>query len=121
MNDSDDDYKLVLIVRNELKMGKGKVAAQCAHAAVSAYKKALKYPKLLKHWEKYGQTKITLKCNTEEELIKLHKSAKMVGLLSNIVCDAGQTQVLPGSKTVCGIGPGPSSTIDELTGHLKLY
>ena len=42
-------------------MGKGKVAAQCAHAAVSAYKQALKHPDVLKNWEKCRHTKITLK------------------------------------------------------------
>ena len=29
------DTKMVLVVRNDLKMGKGKACAQCAHAAVS--------------------------------------------------------------------------------------
>lgn len=57
-----DDYsKMVLVVRNDLKMGKGKVAAQCAHAAVAAYKQARKHPGVLKAWENCGQTKITLK------------------------------------------------------------
>lgn len=57
----DDYFKLVLVVRNDLKMGKGKVAAQCAHAAVAAYKLAKKHPHTLKAWENNGQTKITLK------------------------------------------------------------
>lgn len=42
-------------------MGKGKVAAQCSHAAVAAYKAARKHPKILKAWEESGQAKITLK------------------------------------------------------------
>ncbi|XP_001603531.2 peptidyl-tRNA hydrolase 2, mitochondrial [Nasonia vitripennis] len=117
----DDYFKLVLVVRNDLKMGKGKVAAQCAHAAVAAYKLAKKYPTILKAWEYNGQTKITLKCETEAELMELHQTAKKIGLLSNIVRDAGQTQVAPGSRTVCGIGPGPCKFIDQITGHLKLY
>lgn len=42
-------------IRNDLKMQKGKVAAQCGHAAVTAYAKALKQqPELLKHWMRYG-------------------------------------------------------------------
>ena len=57
----DEDSKLVLLVRTDLKMGKGKVAAQCAHAAVAAYKAALRHPNILKAWERGGQTKITLK------------------------------------------------------------
>ena len=56
------DNKMVLVVRTDLNMGKGKVAAQCAHAAVACYKKAVKKtPMLLKQWEVFGQAKITLK------------------------------------------------------------
>ncbi|KAJ8679056.1 hypothetical protein QAD02_014843 [Eretmocerus hayati] len=120
--DDEGDYsKLVLIVRNDLKMGKGKVAAQCAHAAVAAYKQARKHPKILKSWEECGQTKITLRCDNETQLLELHETARAIGLLSNIVRDAGQTQVAPGSRTVCGVGPGPCELIDQITGHLKLY
>lgn len=61
--DPDDEVKLVLIVRNDLKMGKGKAAAQCSHATLAAYKQALKYPDLLEVWEDNGQPKITLKVN----------------------------------------------------------
>lgn len=60
-------------------------------------------------------------CETETELLELHQTAKAIGLLSNVVRDAGQTQVAPGSRTVCGIGPGPCELIDQITGHLKLY
>lgn len=42
-------------------MGKGKIAAQCAHAAVAAYKSARKHPKILHAWEECGQAKITVK------------------------------------------------------------
>lgn len=45
------DYKLVLVVRNDLKMGKGKIGAQCGHGAVGAVLKAMKsYPSLVRHW-----------------------------------------------------------------------
>ena len=54
--------KMVLVVRTDLNMGKGKAAAQCAHAAVDLYKKSLKLtPKLLKQWETFGQAKVALK------------------------------------------------------------
>lgn len=59
--DKYDHYKLILVIRTDLKMGKGKVAAQCSHAAVAAYKAARKHPKILKAWEESGQAKITLK------------------------------------------------------------
>jgi len=73
--DKYDNYKLILIIRTDLKMGKGKIAAQCSHAAVAAYKAARKHPKILRAWEKSGQAKITLKVfriilNIDNKLIK---------------------------------------------------
>jgi peptidyl-tRNA hydrolase len=80
-DDIDDDYfKLVLVIRNELKMQKGKVAAQCAHAAVSAYKQAKKYPMILKLWENNGQTKITLKVS----FLTLHFFKGSLGIKTKI-------------------------------------
>ena len=54
--------KMVLVVRTDLKMGKGKAAAQCSHAAVGAYKIAKKNsPSILRAWERMGQPKIVTK------------------------------------------------------------
>jgi PTH2 family peptidyl-tRNA hydrolase len=60
---------MVLVVRNDLKMGKGKAAAQCSHATLGCYKKALKSPRLLSYWEDNGQPKVVLKCEEEKELL----------------------------------------------------
>ncbi|XP_004643092.1 peptidyl-tRNA hydrolase 2, mitochondrial isoform X2 [Octodon degus] len=116
------EYKMVLVVRNDLKMGKGKVAAQCSHAAVSAYKQIQKRnPKVLKEWDYCGQPKVVVKAPDEETLIELMTHAKMLGLTVSLIQDAGRTQIEPGSQTVLGIGPGPTDLIDKVTGHLKLY
>ncbi|XP_019874566.1 peptidyl-tRNA hydrolase 2, mitochondrial-like [Aethina tumida] len=120
--DPKDEYRLIMGVRNDLKMQKGKVAAQCGHAAVAAYAKALKQkPKTLKNWLKYGGTKIAVRLDSEEEMIAIDKKAKELDVLSSIIRDAGQTQVAPGSRTVIAIGPAPKSVLDQITGHLKLY
>ena len=118
------DNKMVLVIRTDLNMGKGKAAAQCAHAAVDLYKKATKRtPKLLTQWESFGQAKVTLKApeGGEEALKSLQKQAEEKGLVAIIIKDAGHTQIESGSATVLGIGPGPSDIIDKITGHLKLY
>jgi hypothetical protein len=53
--------KMVLLVRKDLKMQKGKIAAQCSHATLACYKVSRKYQReLLKEWEWLGQAKITL-------------------------------------------------------------
>ncbi|XP_068889758.1 peptidyl-tRNA hydrolase 2, mitochondrial [Aphelocoma coerulescens] len=116
------ELKLVLIVRNDLKMGKGKVAAQCSHAAVSAYKQVRnRNPELLKQWEYCGQPKVVLKAPDEETLVQLLAEAKRLGLTVSLIQDAGRTQIAPGSRTVLGIGPGPADVIDKVSGHLKLF
>ncbi|KAG3269391.1 peptidyl-tRNA hydrolase 2, mitochondrial isoform X1 [Ictidomys tridecemlineatus] len=116
------EYKMILVVRNDLKMGKGKVAAQCSHAAVSAYKQIQRRnPEMLKEWEYCGQPKVVVKAPDEKTLIELLTHAKMLGLTVSLIQDAGRTQIEPGSRTVLGIGPGPADLIDKVTGHLKLY
>uniref|UniRef100_A0A3Q0R1D7 Peptidyl-tRNA hydrolase 2, mitochondrial n=1 Tax=Amphilophus citrinellus TaxID=61819 RepID=A0A3Q0R1D7_AMPCI len=116
------EFKMILVVRNDLKMGKGKVAAQCSHAAVSAYKQVQRRnPELLKQWEYCGQPKVVVKAPDEDTLIDLLGRAKEVGLPVSLIQDAGRTQIAPGSRTVLGIGPGPADLIDSVTGELKLY
>lgn len=111
-----------MCIRNDLKMQKGKVAAQCGHAAVAAYVKGMKLaPKMVKRWMTFGGTKITLKIESEKELLEIEKSAKKHNLLTSVVRDAGQTQVAPGSRTVIAIGPAPQTLLAKVTGHLKLY
>lgn len=121
-SDCDGEHKLVLVVRSDLKMGKGKVAAQCAHAAVGAFSKAQKKdPAALEEWEYTGQAKIALKVDSEEELMNIYNSAKKAGLTTSLIRDAGRTQIAPNTKTVLGIGPASKNAIDFVTGHLKLY
>ncbi|XP_061754199.1 peptidyl-tRNA hydrolase 2, mitochondrial [Nerophis ophidion] len=116
------EFKMILVVRNDLKMGKGKVAAQCAHAAVAAYKQVQRRnPDLLKQWEYCGQPKVVVKSPDEDTLIHLLGHANEVGLPVSLIQDAGRTQIAPGSRTVLGIGPGPADLIDKVTGDLKLY
>ncbi|XP_054718483.1 peptidyl-tRNA hydrolase 2, mitochondrial-like [Uloborus diversus] len=115
------DHKLVLVVQNGLKMGKGKVAAQCSHASVMAYKSCAKSkPEVLKKWLQSGQRKVVVKVDDEEMLLRVAVEARNSGLITSLVCDAGRTQIPSGSKTVLGVGPGPESKIDKITGNLKL-
>lgn len=119
---TNEECKMVLVVRNDLKMGKGKVAAQCAHAAVACYKSiARTNPEILQRWETLGQAKVTLKCNSEEEMNLLQGIAKSLNITARIIHDAGRTQIAAGSATVLGVGPAPKSAIDQVTGELALY
>ena len=72
-------------------------------------------------WEATGQPKITVKCDSEEEMMLLLAQARSLGLVSYVVADAGRTQIAPGSHTVLAVGPAPGSMVDKVTGNLKLY
>ncbi|KAF8350247.1 peptidyl-tRNA hydrolase PTH2-domain-containing protein [Amanita rubescens] len=114
--------KLVLVVRTDLGMTSGKVAAQSGHATLACYKALMrKNPELVRHWERTGQAKIALKANSEEQLLELEAIAKSLNLCARSIQDAGHTQVEAGTRTVLGIGPAPVELIDKVTGKLRLF
>ncbi|PHH67664.1 hypothetical protein CDD80_662 [Ophiocordyceps camponoti-rufipedis] len=121
-----EECKLVLVVRTDLGMTKGKIAAQCSHATLACYKALARLPPsspqrtLLSRWERSGQAKIALQAKSEAEVRELRAQALARGLPAEMVQDAGRTQIEAGSLTVLGVGPAPRSLVDEVTGHLKL-
>lgn len=57
-------------------MGKGKIGAQCAHAAVGAYQRAAKQNnQYLQAWLSEGQRKVVLRGDTEETILNLRTIA----------------------------------------------
>ena len=117
----DEKLKMVFVVNQELKMGKGKIAAQVAHAAVKATLACgERDPALLDAWFKTGQKKICVKGDSAQHLEQLSIDAKKNGLLANKIHDAGHTQIPAGSFTVLAIGPCRDEDIETVTGDLKL-
>ncbi|ALC45660.1 CG1307 [Drosophila busckii] len=117
----NDNFKMVLVVRNDLKMGKGKIASQCSHGAVGAYQRAVKCtPRLLRAWKNCGCAKIAVRVESEAELMTIKRAAEKNQLNTCLIRDAGRTQIEPNSKTVLAIGPAAAADIDRVTGHLKL-
>lgn len=137
---------MVMVVRSDLKMKPGKIAAQCGHATLGAYKTSLKRrPEYVRAWQQRGQAKIVLRAN-HELFQQVVDACKEAGLVASVVVDAGRTQVrlhsdcpvlvllfpagfltrqhgcatlqIPaGSETVIGIGPAPVAEIDAITGR----
>jgi PTH2 family peptidyl-tRNA hydrolase len=115
------EYKQVIVFRKDLKLGKGKLAAQAGHAAISAAEEARKRHRAWwKAWLFEGQRKIAVKVKDEKELSELEAQAKDLGLPSALIVDRGLTQVPEGTVTCLGIGPAPEGLIDKLTGKLPL-
>ncbi len=111
-------HKLVVLVRQDLKLPKGKLAVQVAHASVEC---ALKTDRrLVDAWRREGGKKVVLKVAGEKELLRFKEFADGSGLKNALITDAGKTTVEPGTVTCLGIGPDEDKRIDRLTGNLKI-
>jgi PTH2 family peptidyl-tRNA hydrolase len=111
--------KLALVVRSDLGMGRGKIAAQVAHAAVAAVL-ATAGSQDFAAWLAEGQPKVVLKVASAEQLGEVVRGATAAGLPVELIRDAGRTQVDPGTVTCCAVGPADSARVGALTGELSL-
>lgn len=126
--------KQVLIVRADLKMQRGKECAQAAHASMKVFldkKDKSSYdnnrlnvelwPAAIE-WLNGAFAKITVRADSEEELLSLFKQAREANIPASLIIDSGKT-VFHGvpTPTVVAIGPYYSEEIDKITGNLKLY
>ena len=111
--------KLAIVVRTDLGMSRGKIAAQVAHAAVAA---ALhnQHTAHFTAWLGDGQPKVVLKLDGADELEKLCVAAEAGRLPVERIRDAGRTQVASGTLTCCAIGPAPDEDIDRVVKELPL-
>lgn len=136
--------KMMIIMRRDLKMRKGKIAAQAGHACVEAVLMALKKENRLNdieessdgvelnldkktntplsEWFHYGRTKVCVYVDSEAELLDIARKATERGVLSAMITDAGMTEFhgIP-TKTCLALEPLPCDIANELTGHLNLY
>ena len=115
------DYKQVIIIRTDLKMGAGKKCAQACHASVSASDLTRVKDKLIwKNWKNSGQKKVILKVSSMDDMGQIYSQLQKHKMTCFLVKDAGLTQLTPGTTTALGIGPDLSEKIDKITGDLKL-
>lgn len=115
------DVSVTLVVRKDLNMSPGKIAAQASHATLGACHKSWTF-KLTKRFtdDFHGRRIVTVRCMSEAELMELKTNAEKIGLNTFVQVDAGFTQVPSNSPTVLAIGPDNSEKIHEITKHLKL-
>ena len=135
---------MMIVMRRDLKMRKGKIAAQSGHACVEAILMALKKEgrlgelemteegmmlncqdpsaSPLTEWFNFGCAKICVYVDSEEELIKISDKASEMGVLCAVITDAGMTEFhgVP-TKTCLALEPLPSEVADTITGGLPLY
>lgn len=110
--------KQVIVVRSDLEMSPGKLAAQAAHASVSAVVAANR--KAVTRWLDEGQTKIVVHVTSAQALRALEDKCDKKKVTSAIIADAGRTELKPGTLTALGVGPDEDDKIDSITGALPL-
>ena len=102
-------------------MGTGKKCAQSCHASVSSADIVrVKNKDVWKKWKNTGQKKVVLKVSSMEDLSEIIQKLGKTKIPYFLVKDAGLTQLSPGTSTALGIGPALSTTLDKITGELKL-
>ena len=111
--------KCVLLVRSDLSLSKGKTVAQCGHALVESIISS--NSEKITVWRQQGEPIITLKVPNEKTMNYICARAHRKKVFNYIVCDAGETEVLPDTNTVCVIGPDKTEKINSLVKDLKLY
>lgn len=131
--------KQVIVMRKDLNMRKGKIAAQAGHACVLAIFKSINKLEdftwslnddfikgednsYLSQWLNNGFVKICVYVNSEEELLNIAKKADEKKIAYSLIKDNGYTEFhgVP-TYTCIGFEPLPSCVIDEITGSLPLY
>lgn len=110
--------KQVIVMRADLGMSKGKLAAQACHASLGAYQRA--DDGNIREWELEGGKKVVVQVKSQEELFEVYELVKAAGIPSFLVRDAGHTELPPSTITGLGIGPDKDEKIDKITQDLKL-
>jgi PTH2 family peptidyl-tRNA hydrolase len=113
------ERKQALIVRSDLSMTPGKLAAQVAHASQFAAERA-RGSSAHTIWRAGSSTKVVLEVADEAALLALRDDAEVAGLPHALVTDEGRTEVPTGTVTALGVGPDWSEAVDTVTGDLEL-
>lgn len=118
----DGEYKVVIVVNTDIKMGKGKVAVHCAHGALSCSEKAVVSNANAFHaWKGCAQPIIVVKGKSEQELLTLMTAAEENSLICSIIFENSEKEAANTNRTILAIGPGKADVMNKVTGHLKPY
>lgn len=135
------EIKQVIIVRKDLHMRSGKIAAQCCHASMKVILDMMHRDymvmepdpsvehwtlKLIKGSDLYDWlsghfTKVVLYVDSLEEMESIEATANKLWIPTAKIIDAGKTEFhnIP-TPTCVALGPYDGDVLDKLTGHLRL-
>jgi len=126
-----NNVKQVIVVRKDLSMRKGKIAAQVAHASMKflidndeaerSDEMIIKLSSEEAAWLSGSFTKVVVSCDTIEQLEHLMFLAEMEGIECHSITDNGKTEFhgVP-TLTCAAFGPCDAAELDKITGNLKL-
>ena len=129
--ENNNEPKMVIVVRKDISMGKGKLAAQVAHAAMKFLFRAhdrgsrsfifCAKDKAEQQWITERFKKVVVSVDSEAELRELIAAGRNVSIEVNEIVDAGLTEFngIP-TLTCAAFGPDLPSRLDPLTGNLSL-
>jgi peptidyl-tRNA hydrolase, PTH2 family len=127
--------KQVIVIRRDLRMRRGKEIAQGAHAATAwladRVLNTLSPERPVDHvvlspaeraWLRSSFRKVTVKVNSDEELVAVYQKALDAGLVVHLITDRGLTEFggIP-TRTCLAVGPDWDDLVDPVTGDLELY
>ncbi len=122
MSALSDPPTMAFLCRSDLQLSPGKLAVQCAHAAVESLQRAKKtHSRMVQRWKEGSSRKVCLAVDDETELEYFLELVQEASLPFALIKDAGLTEVPPGTVTVLGIGPAPRHTMDSILSELKTY
>lgn len=116
---------MVIVMRKDLNMTKGKLVAQGSHASLGLVldmqkQTNEKHQEILEKWLGESFVKICVSVKSLEELQSIHQEAINKGLMVKYITDNGLT-MFKGQKTdTCLAILGYREEIDTITGHLPL-
>lgn len=124
--------KQVIVVRKDIKMPEGKLAAQVAHASLKAILDRgyihdgtqsfhCKLTNAMKDWMNGDYTKIVVCVKSEDALKEIYEQAHRASIPCSLIRDLGKT-VFKGKSTctAVAVGPGSAEEVDAITKGLRL-
>lgn len=120
-----DELKMWLVVRTDIDLPKGKLAAQAGHGFASAIINALQKDaddrtSIVSDYFNMSQPKIVVGTKNEESLKKIQKECDELGIPNALITDEGRTVFSEPTITVLGIGPCYRNTLPKSVNRLQL-